>query len=54
MDRERIDFIQKYFGVEWPAREVYHGMMNTTVGDEKVVRMILDYIATLDTAAVPA
>jgi cytidylate kinase len=54
VDRERIDFIQKYFAVEWPAREVYHGMMNTTVGDEKVVRMILDYLATLDTAAVPA
>jgi cytidylate kinase len=54
VDRERIDFIQKYFGVEWPARAVYHGMMNTTVGDEKVVRVILDYIATLDTAAVPA
>jgi cytidylate kinase len=54
VDRERIDFIQKYFGVEWPAREVYHGMMNTTVGDEKVVRMVLDYMATLDTAAVPA
>jgi cytidylate kinase len=52
VDRERIDFIQKYFGVEWPARAVYHGMMNTTVGDEKVVRMILDYMATLDTAAV--
>jgi cytidylate kinase len=54
VDRERIDFIQKYFGVEWPARAVYHGMMNTTVGDEKVVRVILDYIATLDTAPVPA
>jgi cytidylate kinase len=52
VDRERIDFIQKYFGVEWPARAVYHGMMNTTVGDEKVVRIILDYMATLDTAAV--
>jgi cytidylate kinase len=54
VDRERMDFIQKYFGVEWPDRAVYHGMMNTTVGDEKVVRMILDYIATLDTAAVSA
>jgi hypothetical protein len=29
-------------------------MMNTTVGDEKVVRMILDYVATMDAAAVPA
>jgi cytidylate kinase len=54
VDKERMVFIQKYFGVEWPARAVYHGMMNTTVGDEKVVRMILDYVATMDAAAVPA
>jgi cytidylate kinase len=54
VDRERIDFIQKYFRVEWPARAVYHSMINTTVGDEKVVRMILDYIATLDVETVSA
>jgi cytidylate kinase len=54
VDRERMDFIQKYFGVEWPDRAVYHNMMNTTVGDETVVRLILDYMAMLDVAAVSA
>jgi len=29
VDRERVDFIQKYFHVEWPDRAVYHTMINT-------------------------
>jgi cytidylate kinase len=29
VDRERADFIQKYFNVEWPARTIYHAMLNT-------------------------
>ena len=51
VDRERIDFIQKYFRVEWPDRAVYHTMINTTIGDEVVVRTILDFAKTLETAA---
>lgn len=43
VDRERADFIQKYFSVEWPDRAIYHTMMNTTAGDEAIVRMILDF-----------
>lgn len=42
VDRERADFIRKYFKVEWPDRGVYHSMINTTIGDEGVVHMILD------------
>jgi cytidylate kinase len=48
VDRERVDFIQKYFHVEWPDRVVYHTMINTAVGDEAVVHMILDFMKTLD------
>ena len=48
VDRERADFIQKYFGVEWPNRAVYHTMINTAIGDEAVVQMILDFMKTLD------
>src|ERR1700732_2754362 len=36
VDRERIDFIQKYFGVDWHDRNVYHAMINTTIGDHAV------------------
>jgi shikimate kinase len=48
VDRERVDFIQKYFHVEWPDRVVYHTMINTTIGDEAVVQMILNVMQTLD------
>src|SRR5580704_12343743 len=40
VDRERSDFIQKYFGVEWPDRAIYHAMINTAIGDGAVVHMI--------------
>jgi cytidylate kinase len=48
VDRERADFIQKYFGVEWPSRSVYHLMVNTAIGDESAVQAILDFRKTLD------
>jgi cytidylate kinase len=48
VDRERVDFIQKYFHVEWPDRAIYHTMINTAIGDEAVVHMILNVMRTLD------
>jgi cytidylate kinase len=48
IDRERSDFILKYFGLEWPHRAIYHAMMNTALGDEAVVHMILDFMKTVD------
>jgi cytidylate kinase len=53
VDRERIDFIRKYFQVEWPDNTVYHTMINTAIGDEAVVKVILDFMKCLD-ASVPA
>jgi cytidylate kinase len=48
VDRERADFIQKYFHVEWPDRAIYHTMINTEIGDEAVVHVILDFMKTID------
>jgi cytidylate kinase len=48
VDRERADFIQKYFHVEWPDRSMYHTMINTVIGDENVVEMILQLMKTFD------
>ena len=48
VDRERADFIQKYFNVQWPDRAIYHTMMNTAIGDEEVVRMILSWARACD------
>ena len=48
VDRERADFIQKYFNAEWPNRVIYHTMMNTAIGDECVANMILSLVQTYD------
>ena len=48
VDRERADFIQKYFHVEWPNRAIYHTMMNTAIGDAAVVDLILGWMRTID------
>ena len=41
VDRERADFIQKYFMAEWPHRTLYHAMLNTSIGNDAVVDAIL-------------
>ena len=48
VDRERADFIQKYFGVEWPNRAVYHTMINTVIGDAVVVHTILGFMKSVE------
>jgi cytidylate kinase len=47
VDRERTDFLRKYFRVEWPDRAVYHTMINTAIGDQAVLEIILDLAKTL-------
>lgn len=51
VDRERADFIQKYFDVEWPNRAIYHLMLNTSIGDSATVQMILNFLQTFDARA---
>jgi Cytidylate kinase-like family len=48
VDRERIDFLRKYFHVEWPDRAVYHTMINTAIGEQAALKIILDLVKTLD------
>jgi cytidylate kinase len=52
VDRERADFIQKYFHVEWPDRGVYHTMINTAIGDQAVTQTILDLMKVVDARAI--
>jgi len=47
IDAERATFIKKYFGKEWPNRQLYHLMLNSRVGDNIVIRTILDEIHSL-------
>ncbi|HUI50187.1 MAG TPA: cytidylate kinase-like family protein [Terriglobales bacterium] len=48
VDHERMQFIQKYFHVEWPTRWLYHLMINTSIGEEAVLQTILDFKKRLD------
>ena len=54
VDRERADFIQKYFNVEWPDRAIYHTMLNTAIGDEAVAKMILSFMQTFGDSQAPS
>jgi cytidylate kinase len=45
VDRDRADFIKQYFNVEWPGRHRFHLMVNSGMGDEVAVEVILDAAA---------
>lgn len=53
VDRERVDFIAKYFGIEWPNRPLYHTMINTSIGDEAVVQTIVNLMKLFDSRLTP-
>lgn len=48
VDRERANFIEKYFHINWPDRAVYHTMLNTALGDETVVETIASVLKACD------
>jgi cytidylate kinase len=50
IDRDRIYFVKHYFGADWPTRSLYHMMINTVMGDENVVSLILDTMHRLKPA----
>ncbi|MFZ0479084.1 MAG: cytidylate kinase-like family protein [Terriglobales bacterium] len=52
VDRERIAYVKHYFNAEWPTRSLYHMMVNTSLGDETAIAMILHGMELL--AASPA
>jgi cytidylate kinase len=47
IDRDRVEYVQKYFHVEWPSRAIYHLMINTEIGDEAVVQTVLKFMETV-------
>jgi len=48
VDRDRIAFVKRYFNADWPTRSLYHVMLNTAIGDEIVIKTILDTMHTLE------
>jgi len=54
VDRDRITFVKHYFGADWPARCLYHVMINTAIGNENVISTILNTMHTLGRTPVGA
>jgi cytidylate kinase len=50
IDGERVAFCRHYFSSDWPKRSLYHMMINTSLGDERVIKMILDTMRMLDSS----
>ncbi len=50
VDQERAAFIKRYYNKIWPQRDLYHLMINSKVGDQAVMDVILAEIDMLDRA----
>jgi cytidylate kinase len=48
IDRDRIEFVKRYFHADWPTRSLYHMMINTAMGKENVISIILQTMRALE------
>ncbi|MBV8052688.1 MAG: cytidylate kinase-like family protein [Acidobacteriaceae bacterium] len=48
IDRERIEFVKRYFDADWPTRSLYHLMINTAIGNENVISIVLDSMCVFE------
>jgi cytidylate kinase len=48
VDRDRAAFIKRYFRRDWPDRHLFHLMVNSSIGDEAAVEIILHGIAAVE------
>ena len=48
VDSERAAFVTKYYGKTWPQRDLYHLMVNSILGDDAVIDLILSGVKALE------
>src|SRR5262249_1983373 len=48
VDVDRFSFIRQYFHVDWPERQRFHLMINSSMGEQLAVDTIVDAVARLD------
>ena len=48
VDQDRAAYIKQYFKLEWPFREIYDLMINSSLGDDVVVETILNSVAVAE------
>ena len=41
VDSDRAAFVERYYDKTWPLRELYHLMINSIVGDDAVIELVL-------------
>jgi len=44
VDQDRAAYVKQYFKIDWPFREIYHLMINSSLGDDAVVETILNSV----------
>jgi cytidylate kinase len=47
VDQDRAAFIKQYFGIEWPARQFFHVMINSTMGEDAVVQTVVNGLSLI-------
>lgn len=50
VDRDRADFIKQNFGIQFPARHYFHLMINSTMGENAAVQMVLAALPAIEKA----
>jgi cytidylate kinase len=53
VDSDRTMFIKEHFGIDWPARQFFHLMVNSMIGEEMVVDIILGGLAAAKKGKLP-
>ena len=48
VDQDRAAYIKQYFKIEWPLREIYHLMINSSLGDDVVMDTILNSVGSVE------
>ncbi len=51
MDEDRAAFVKRYYGKNWPQRDLYHLMINSVIGDEAVIDLALREMEILNNRA---
>ncbi len=49
MDSDRAAFVKRYYNKVWPQRDLYHLMINSIIGDEAVIELVLREMEILNT-----
>jgi len=54
VDQDRTAFIKQHFDIDWPAREFFHLMINSTIGEDTVAKTIVQSLGAVEAASAPS